>query len=75
MDVALTQSVTCAAASIIYIKRDSAETQCAATMERRALLLYALVNYAAAQDNYASLRRAALHGRRALRFRAVALDL
>ena len=29
-------------------------------MERRALLLYALVNYyAAAQDNYASLRRAA----------------
>ena len=28
-------------------------------MERRALLLYALVNYATAQDTYASLRRAA----------------
>ena len=48
--------------STSYIKRDSAETQCAATSMRRALLyalLYALVNYAAAQDTYASLRRAA----------------
>ena len=46
--------------STSYIKRDSAEKQCAATTMRRALLLYALICHKAiAQDTYASLRRAA----------------
>ena len=41
------------------IKRDSAKTQCAATTMRRALLYALICHKARAQDNYASLRRAA----------------